>query len=61
MLKTDSRRRSAVCRIPHEEGEAKKDVADSAAFAASFASEPQRYSEGMAAPTGGKMAKFVQL
>jgi len=38
--------------VAQEEGDAKRDVADSQAFAASFRSEPLRYTEGIRAPGG---------
>jgi len=57
IMKEEWAQRAKVATI---EVEGKSDVAASEAFAKSFASEPQRYSEGMKPPEGGWAAKFVQ-
>jgi len=51
---------AARTRVAEVEAASKRDVADAAAFAASFGQEPKRYSEGMEPPKGGKVASFFQ-
>lgn len=51
---------AARTKVAEVEAGAKVSAADAEAFGKSFGQEPQRYSESMKAPTGGKVAKFFQ-